>query len=1153
MTQKRTRLLRDEPAPTDELGPHSSISTLILDEIITSDHAHSIAVIGDWGSGKSTIIKLLSESFKALPESVDVHARAFIYDAWAHQGDPLRRSFLDDLITFFRSNNLLTRTEADENIDAIWNRAETTKTTSEPILYRHAKWLMFSALVALIGPKIVDVPSSILPQSITQIVDALTTKRNLIGVGITFLPLWLALIFSGVLKCGSNRVKEWFFGESYKSPNFGITSFIVEKIQGKVERKTTRTPNDSIIEFKKIFYGLLTASLNHDPKLRLVIIIDNIDRLPAEQARQFWSTMQTFFDASGGSSKISGGQYWLVAPFSERALSNIFKENAGGASGSEIAKAFVDKVFETTLYVPPPILSNWRKYLFDKLRYSFPEHEERDLRDVCDLYDFGKANPIVTITPRDLKLYVNALVLLFRLRGEEVSLQSMASYIIHQSNITGTGINIFNEDFLTKEEIGIIDDPEWYSLFAALYFGVSREEGLQLLLAEPILNALRQAKLEELKNEESKSGFYEVLPKVIRQEAARWEPKDGIKVIQTAALISSLVGVDSIALLSVWTELGRKLRVVDSWDNFQASLVGGLTAIISRIPPTQQEAVINDVLKSLASATTPEPDAGNPVANPSAENWLAAVLALLRLAGETVSIPTNVPGSPLFKLETIQVLAGSDASENLKKSIIFESAASQIGLTLGAVITNGRYLRDPRKFVALIAARKTAIAWPPIVQSTAIRLQQPNISAAECLSLVSLLVALDGSVPNAGANSAIQQLSANGHLAILMNAHAANPRTKAMLCIATLIANPLASEPQWNQVISSSPIDAKLLNELHNLTNEFLIGGKLFSIGVKTSNVWKLVSAITGELIKSGYSFATTPQEFLNSKNNLIENGVFDPAKFIHHMMKKDELLALLVSDGFQVERSKYYFWALDFATSTHKVDFIHFLEEGIRGLPKTDWDLVVNSSSIPHTELLELCSVLTLQGPPVDLEINTRDPLLSYTRKLISGEIAHSPAINERVRKTFNLLGKSFQKTLLNDLVEDLMSLQDVGKIKIAKNLFSEAVSPDVIKSFDRARIVARLFNPLLGQPEATTLKLILDVAQSEPKFLESLDEATCDDFIARLRAASLDATIADPEKKIIAEIVETWNVDLTQKVEATPEPPSDDMNAQAEDGVKT
>jgi predicted KAP-like P-loop ATPase len=65
---------------------------LAIAELIRSGEAGGkmIGVEGGWGAGKTTVINLLRGEL-----SDDKLVRIAIFDAWAHEGDPLRRTYLD--------------------------------------------------------------------------------------------------------------------------------------------------------------------------------------------------------------------------------------------------------------------------------------------------------------------------------------------------------------------------------------------------------------------------------------------------------------------------------------------------------------------------------------------------------------------------------------------------------------------------------------------------------------------------------------------------------------------------------------------------------------------------------------------------------------------------------------------------------------------------------------------------------------------------------------------------------------------------------------------------------------------------------------------------------------------------------------------------
>lgn len=65
---------------------HDAIAGELANEI-THDSPSNIAIVGDWGSGKSTVLNLIELKLgKAFS--------FFTFDAWAHSGDALRKNFL---------------------------------------------------------------------------------------------------------------------------------------------------------------------------------------------------------------------------------------------------------------------------------------------------------------------------------------------------------------------------------------------------------------------------------------------------------------------------------------------------------------------------------------------------------------------------------------------------------------------------------------------------------------------------------------------------------------------------------------------------------------------------------------------------------------------------------------------------------------------------------------------------------------------------------------------------------------------------------------------------------------------------------------------------------------------------------------------------
>ena len=627
---RTSHLLKDDPAVADEFGTHKRIASIVSEEILHSGEGRSIALIGEWGSGKSTIIELLRTEL-ARANTTPTHV--FIYDAWSHQGDSLRRAFLDDFICSLDWH--LKASEIARSTDQVWNRTEKITTTREPLLRRHAKVLLLTLALIPLGMKLFDLPSK------AKLVDGLLSARNIVAYLFLLAPVIGVIIFGIINWTEWKRLKQFLFGENYKEAHFSVLSFFVERIQGQVEQKHIATPVDSIRTFREVFSQLLDDVHSRDNELRVVIIVDNIDRIPPDQAREFWSTMQTFFGDSGGLRRQRIRKYWLVAPFSLEALSFVFNDGAFGATKTPdtqsaartAAKGYIDRTFALAFYVPPLILANWRKYLLTKLREALPDHGESDLIAVRDAFDFARSD--LNITPREMKLFVNNLVVLYRQRGDEIALVVMAIYILHRDKIVGTTIG---EDLIPDRERRLFGEIDWHIPIAALHFGVSPNEATQLLLQELMLTALREGSVEKLRQLESQPGFFDVLRRVTVSERESPTAQTGGMLAQFAATVGGLEGAAKPDLNGVWTDIRDRLRRVVVWDGPQSFSAEGIGAALIHTPDGDRRNLCEIIATALSKTAFPEPEGDFQKENSGAKNLLRAAKTIVEFDGRSARL-----------------------------------------------------------------------------------------------------------------------------------------------------------------------------------------------------------------------------------------------------------------------------------------------------------------------------------------------------------------------------------------------------------------------------------------------------------------------------------------------------------------------------------
>ena len=113
----------------------------------------------------------------------------------------------------------------------------------------------------------------------------------------------------------------------------------------------------SIREFKS-WMNEVSSGLENNRKL--VIILDNMDRLTSEKVKKFWSLIQTFFSDS----KYSN--IWCVVPLDEMHLSLAFDNSSPSEDGADLLRLYLNKTFPLIFRVPEPIISDY-KLVFDKL------------------------------------------------------------------------------------------------------------------------------------------------------------------------------------------------------------------------------------------------------------------------------------------------------------------------------------------------------------------------------------------------------------------------------------------------------------------------------------------------------------------------------------------------------------------------------------------------------------------------------------------------------------------------------------------------------------------------------------------------------------------------------------------------------------------
>ena len=154
-----TILLADTPAEADAFGGHERVARAIAEVVQTEGGGRSIGLEGGWGAGKSTIVSLTGK--KLAPTKENDHKTA-VFDIWAHQDDPLRWTFLENLITHVQGFGWVDQEKWDRRLAELTMRRREDTTRVVPRLTSAGLVFALTLLCIPLGAALVSAGATLL-------------------------------------------------------------------------------------------------------------------------------------------------------------------------------------------------------------------------------------------------------------------------------------------------------------------------------------------------------------------------------------------------------------------------------------------------------------------------------------------------------------------------------------------------------------------------------------------------------------------------------------------------------------------------------------------------------------------------------------------------------------------------------------------------------------------------------------------------------------------------------------------------------------------------------------------------------------------------------------------------------------------------------
>lgn len=423
---KMPKFISNAPHGTDKYEGQSGVrvAEAIKNHIIGDEEKLSkiIGLDGSWGSGKSNIIKILKK------EMADDYF-VFEYDAWGHQEDLQRRSFLETLTTtLVKEPNLLERQttvsiRAGDKRSVTWEkklryllaRKIETETTSYPKI---GAGLAVSFLTAIFTPITVFI--------------AHTTKSNssnffdwLLSIIIASFPVIVALLVWLIAL---------LINPKYRNMNFLLALYQDKVVEG-VEFEAISEDEPSVTEFKE-WMNDLSAGL----KKKLIIVYDNMDRLPSEKVKELWSSIHTFF------SEHTYRNIWVIIPFDKNHLANAFSDDSNNGN---LVCHFISKTFPVIYRVAPPIVTDWKKLFDGFFEEAFEDVEDNSKKIIQRIFGITNTN----MTPREIIAFINEIVSLKRTWLDDIPLLYISIFALKKAMIIESPV----ESILSGNYLGDIE------------------------------------------------------------------------------------------------------------------------------------------------------------------------------------------------------------------------------------------------------------------------------------------------------------------------------------------------------------------------------------------------------------------------------------------------------------------------------------------------------------------------------------------------------------------------------------------------------------------------------------------------------------------------------------------------------------------------
>lgn len=490
-TMRKGKLLSKVPCNDDlfEGRAHRKLAIEISDEIRNDDNCTIIGIDGGWGSGKSNLVGMIQKELSMGTNGGKYHF--FTYDAWGHQTDLQRRTILEELTSDLVKGQtpILNENSWKDSLENLLAKKKHTTTKTIPAIGIGTIVSMFSILLT---PFVTHLASLVSIEWLKQ--------------AILVIPYVFAYSFFGYrhYRKIKEKYKQNFTWEKCLSEFFLIYK---DDIKEETKFETISEKEPSSRQFKKWIHEI-DNSLKQNDGIVLVLVIDNMDRLPKQKVQELWAAIHSCF------SEEKYTNIRIIVPFDRLHIRNAFqsenlirqcdgKDNAITVYGDD----FINKTFYIVYTVPPPILSGWMHYFQDRWKEAFGSNAIVDY-SVLQVYDMLTKEQ----SPRKIIAFINQFVTIRNLCDERIEDKYIALYIFGRSKIIeNPHEEILNPSYLQGLDFLYSDDQNMANNISSLYYQLSLDKAMDVVFTREVTAELDDNDVKILDQLRGNANYWEIL------------------------------------------------------------------------------------------------------------------------------------------------------------------------------------------------------------------------------------------------------------------------------------------------------------------------------------------------------------------------------------------------------------------------------------------------------------------------------------------------------------------------------------------------------------------------------------------------------------------------------------------------------------------